>query len=150
MNLTPNAKPADTNIVNGMTWIYSGRIWMPYPGAAAELISEASDHGWGFDDGLPPRVDSEGCVFVRILLGREAGENANDPEATSPGIQFHVTWRAPHPTQERHRSAWLLGQIFMKTSDDPAWKQTRSVRAIRQNIMMEPVTLPSVMVPANA
>lgn len=151
MNSTTDGKPGDVTIVNGVTYVFSGRNWMPYPSAAVDLISEATAHGWGFDDGLPPRIDNEGCVFVRILLGRERGPNAHrltEPFA-SPGIQFHITWRAPHPVNESKRSSWIMGPIYRKTTDND-WHQVRFLKSVRSDIVTEPVILPSLLIPANA
>lgn len=146
-----NGKPMKgaTNIVAGVTYIYSGNVWLPYPDSASELISMATDHGWGFDDGLPPRTDVFGHVFVRILIGREAGENALTQDA-APGVQFHITWRAPHPITEPDRERWSLGGIYMKTSDTSGWAQLRSLKDVRSRIASEPVKVPTGYVPISA
>lgn len=147
-----NGKPTvgDTNIVAGVTFVYSGSIWLQYPETANELIQMAQNHGWGFDDGLPPRVDSEGCAFIRLLIGREPGENALTPGEETPGVQFHVTWRMPHPITEPHRTRWILGGIYVKTSETTGWNQIRSIKSVRSHIANEPVQVPNGYVPANA
>lgn len=147
-NGTPEA--GDTNIVAGVTFIFSGEIWLPYPETAHELTQLAQMHGWGFDDGLPPRKEGDGTVYIRILLGREAGENAHGD--MSPGIQYHITWRMPSPLrpQERGKKSWALGSIYMKTSEISTWQLSRSVKGVRGTIEREPVVLPSGYVPVNA
>lgn len=140
---TEHGAPGATKIVAGLTRISNGEKWLPYPGAAHELISEAQSVGWGFDDGLPDiHLDENGTPFVRILIGREPGENAEDPEAKSPGFQFHISWSAPEKGSDPRKS-WHLRKIYVKTSESDGWDVVSGLREVRAMMASHPVQLPN-------
>jgi hypothetical protein len=139
---TGHGAPGETRIVAGVATISNGERWFPYPSTAHDLITEAQKLGWGFDDGIPVRLDHKGTPFVRILIGREAGENADRPDEPSPGIQFHITWNAPVKGADS-RASWKLGEIYVKTSEKPEWEAVPSMKTVRATMASHPVVLES-------
>jgi uncharacterized protein YbaR (Trm112 family) len=142
--------PGETKIVAGTAMISNGEKWLPYPSTAHELICEAQKLGWGFDDGIPVRLRPETLTpYVRILIGREAGENAETPDEMSPGIQFHITWNAPEKGADS-RASWKLGEIYVRTSEKPEWETVTSMKTVRATMASHPVVKESRHVPVNA
>jgi hypothetical protein len=141
--------PGETRIVAGVATISNGEKWLPYPSTAHELICEAQKLGWGFDDGIPVRLDHKGTPFVRVLIGREAGETADEVGVVSPGIQFHITWNAPEKGADS-RASWKLGEIYVKTSEKPEWETVSSMKTVRATMATHPVVLESRHVSVNA
>lgn len=135
--------PGEVQIVEGTATISNGKLWLPYPETAHALIKLAQEHGWGFDDGLPGeglcRMDSENVPFIRILLGRELGENGYDPQGVSPGIQFHLIWRMPHPVRDSRKRSWIRGDMFVKTTIQPEWRKLFVVKDVRMTIVQNSV-----------
>lgn len=134
--------PGDVRIIGGTPMISNGEMWLPYPETARALIKWAADHGWGFDNGLPARIASDGQVFVRILIGRNPGKNAALGGYLAPGCQFHMTWKMPKKGAKSRK--WILGKSYAKTSVVPMWQEIHTIKEIRQMIAQEPVKVPSL------
>lgn len=125
---------------DGKLVIRGSRLWVPYPPTATDLVTLAHEYGWGTDDGLPVRHTLNGDVFVRILVGRERGDNALFTGTISPGTQFHLGWRLNLDT-------WEVRQGYVKVGTYPGfrfneWRETTAEFA-RKVIAGNPVTLPS-------
>lgn len=148
MNKSGTGTPGETKIVKGVVTISNGRIWLPYPETAHDLIKMAQEHGWGFDDGLPVRQYQEGTPFVRILIGRGSGENALIPDEIVPGTQFHITWRMPNKFTETSKRSWILCEVYRKTTETETWESIKSLKAVRAAMSGQPVMIPNGYVPA--
>lgn len=129
--------PGETRIVNGQTEIFVGAYWVKYPSKADEVIRYAHEHGWGVDDGLPPKMEySSGDPYIRILIGREFGYVDGE---YSPAIQFHIMWRP-------NARSFGMAEIYMKTSDDYRWSDVETLFAVKRIIGKYPVDDPSEFV----
>lgn len=141
--------PGEMKIVAGIVMISNGKMWLPYPETAHDLIQTAQDHGWGFDDGIPVRVDPDGVPYVRILIGRESGENAHEPGTVVQGQQFHIMWRMPNPKTDPRKRSWTLAEIYVKTSKTGGtWERVPSLKTVRAAVSGQPVQVPNGYVAA--
>jgi hypothetical protein len=123
-----------TRTTGGEVEIWSSERWLKYPRVAHDLMEFATQRGWGCDDGLPPigglvRKDGNGVPYIRILIGRERGWNANTGEM-DPAVQFHLTWVAK-------TASWDTRNGYMKT-DVSEWENV-TVNGAREIIMKSPV-----------
>lgn len=135
----------ETRIVKGKVEIKGNRRWVPYPPQAASIIALALENGWGVDDGIinghvrsyASAADKDVTVFVRILIGRERGINAMDPQGEIvQGQQFHMTWVLRLDT-------WETSTCYVKVgTKKSAWRAVTPAEA-RRAIAGNPVTLPS-------
>jgi hypothetical protein len=123
--------------VNGQTEIFVGAYWVKYPIKADEIIRHAHAHGWGVDDGLPPKMEySSGDPYIRILIGRDRGFIDGE---ISPAIQFHVMWRP-------NARSFGLAEIYMKTSETYRWSDVGTLTAVWRIISQYPVDEPSELI----
>lgn len=136
--------PAGTRTVLGTAMISDGIKEVPYPESAARLINLAIENGWGFDDGLPARTSGDGTPYVRVLIGREPGQNALTHDA-SPGVQFHAVWHLTSGKDKR----WVKPCVYVRTSLSDGWSAVETVGMVRSTIASNPVKLPDVFVSEN-
>jgi hypothetical protein len=144
----PSIKPrteAEIRTLDGVTQINTGLGWINYPASASKLIQMAYDHGWGVDDGLPPRFLHDGTAYIRVVLGRDPGPNAGDAAGyRSEGYQFRAVWYLHDMTRR-----WAAGGIQYRSTAFEGWKTCDYIAHVRRFIAQNPIKVPTEYAEAN-